>query len=176
MTVTEFATLALNTPITSDPLPSLFTRLQSSQSSWSNYPVLLYSNIHSPSETIYLASGWESVEAHQKWIDSEENQELLKLLGPYMEITGFSHLTLHFEEFQRGRECARNGNGGEEGLLVVSTNGQDAGLGEPLWTGQGNDLEDDKRPLFRFAFYKQEKEGEFEGNEHTFAMKLLEDV
>ncbi|KAL0577136.1 hypothetical protein V5O48_004850 [Marasmius crinis-equi] len=174
MTVTEFATLQLNTSITSEgPLPSLFTRLQSSQSSWSHYPVLLYSDVSAQptAPAIHLISGWESVEAHQKWIESAENQELLRLLGPYMNITGFSHLTLNFEEFQRGRECADD----PEGLLVVNKDGQlNERLGEPLWTGQGNDLEDDSRPLFRLAFYKGEKELEFEGNGRNFGMKFIE--
>ncbi|KAG7089487.1 hypothetical protein E1B28_011167 [Marasmius oreades] len=150
MPITEFATFQINTAITSDPLPTLFKRVQESQSSWSSYPVLFYSDVtrSSSSSTIYLISGWESVAAHQKWIESAENQELLKLFKPYLQITGFSHLTLDFNEFQKGVSSD------PEGLLAVKNGQVQCDLGEPLWTGQGYDLEDDSGPLFQFAFYR----------------------
>ncbi|KAF9267843.1 hypothetical protein L218DRAFT_854539, partial [Marasmius fiardii PR-910] len=166
MPITEFAILKLNTPITSEGrLGMLLKRLQTSQSSWSSYPILLYSdylsiNTSKPStstsdSTVYLISGWESVEAHQKWIESDENQELLRLFGEEfgVEIRGFWHLSLDFEEFQWGlsevlgvtKIQAENGN--YLGQSVES---------EALWTGEGYDVENDSegRALFRFAVYR----------------------
>uniref|UniRef100_A0A0W0EXW0 ABM domain-containing protein n=1 Tax=Moniliophthora roreri TaxID=221103 RepID=A0A0W0EXW0_MONRR len=143
MPITEFATLTFNTPISTAPLPELLQRLSTNQSAWSGYPLLFFVDTSDPN-IIYLVSGWESVAAHQKWIESNENQELLRLFGPYVEITGFSHLEVNFDEVPR-----------EQGFLTVSKGDVDTGDSdsEAVWSGSGADLEDEKRPIFRLMFY-----------------------
>ncbi|EEB89537.1 hypothetical protein MPER_12354 [Moniliophthora perniciosa FA553] len=132
MPITEFATLTFNTPISTAPLPELLKRLSTNQSAWSGYPLL------------FFMTRWESVAAHQEWIESSENQELLRLLGPFVEITGFSHLEINFDEIPR-----------EQGFLTVSKGNVDIGESDPgaVWSGSGVDLEDEKRPIFRLTFY-----------------------
>ena len=44
-----------------------------------------------------LLSGWEDVPAHHAWIASDGNQELLKLLGPHLNIELLVHLDVPFE-------------------------------------------------------------------------------
>lgn len=93
MTVTEFATLKVVSEdgISAELLAHL-ARLSELQSSYSGYPLYFYSS-NTPTTTIYLLSKWSSVEAHNVWIASDHNQQLLKLLiGKFLEINDFVHI------------------------------------------------------------------------------------
>lgn len=104
MTVTEFSVLLLRSSdlsLHSPPLAPLFTLLSERQSSYSGFPLRFYINKASPCE-VYLISGWKDVPAHNVWIASEGNQELLRLLEPYLTIKDFIHLDVPFETMPEG--------------------------------------------------------------------------
>ncbi|KAG1756906.1 uncharacterized protein EDB91DRAFT_1041182 [Suillus paluster] len=78
MPITELATLSLIPPNNlSDPhIVNLFFKVSSWQRSSSGYPLCFFINPEEPAE-IYLITGWDDVRAHEKWIASSRNQELL---------------------------------------------------------------------------------------------------
>jgi quinol monooxygenase YgiN len=85
MTVTEFAILPLNHPLTKDnsTLPEpLIEKLQTAKKvleSSARYPFHYFQQIEDPS-TIYLIGKWGSVAEHEEFLSSAENQALLDLL------------------------------------------------------------------------------------------------
>ncbi|QRV79591.1 hypothetical protein RhiJN_07606 [Ceratobasidium sp. AG-Ba] len=100
--VTEFAILRLkkDRPHTDCELHTHLRRVSVEQSSWSTFPLywFMYTTHDVPAretETcICILSQWASVPAHQAWIDSEQNQALLTLLAPTIEIASFCHIAL----------------------------------------------------------------------------------
>ncbi|THV07348.1 hypothetical protein K435DRAFT_574949, partial [Dendrothele bispora CBS 962.96] len=107
MPITELAILRLSHPttttFTTPPIPAHFALLSQRQSAWSGYPLTFYHNITDPS-FIYLLSGWDSVAAHGEWIKSDENQELLELLGPYLTVEQLAHLDMDFRSVPEGQQ------------------------------------------------------------------------
>ncbi|PBK63598.1 hypothetical protein ARMSODRAFT_861174, partial [Armillaria solidipes] len=93
MTITEFAELQFHSAdfLSQPSLRDLLLRLRTNQSAWSGFPVYFYTAKNSE-KVIYLISGWQSVPAHEEWIASDENQTLLKLFEPHVQITDFVHL------------------------------------------------------------------------------------
>ncbi|KDQ61222.1 hypothetical protein JAAARDRAFT_32224 [Jaapia argillacea MUCL 33604] len=112
MTITEFACLQFTDPkhtFHSPDILSLFRMLSERQSTWSTYPLLFLQS--KPSEPgndspalIYLMTGWEDEAAHWEWIKSEENQALVGLFGPCLEIRWMVHLDCEFDETKMGVE------------------------------------------------------------------------
>lgn len=99
MTITEFATLELIEPYTlEDPVPLLVTLLGRAadwQASWSSYPLSFFTNPVKPSE-IHIITGWKDVAAHEAWIASDQNQELLQKLSKFLTVKGMVHLDINF--------------------------------------------------------------------------------
>lgn len=109
---------------------------------------------------IHLLSGWSSVPAHEAWIASEENQELLRLLTPYLTIDEFVHLDIEFEAFAR---CLDNGSQSIRYNKVEGTIQRDDSAGEGRaeiersqaengkgWLMVGRDVEGKTDDVFRF--------------------------
>lgn len=102
MPVTEFASFAFKPGHShSDPaISALFGKVASWQSAWSGFPLLYYTNPAVPTE-IHLITGWSSVDAHDAWIASAPNQELLAVFTPYIDILSMVHLDIDFDRFPR---------------------------------------------------------------------------
>ncbi|KAG8682028.1 hypothetical protein FRC09_017067, partial [Ceratobasidium sp. 395] len=101
--VTEFAILRLkhDRPHTDSELYEHLRRVSAEQSAWSSFPLHWFTYIATndgpgrETETfICILSQWASVPAHQAWIDSAQNQALLALLSPTIEIASFCHVAL----------------------------------------------------------------------------------
>ncbi|ELU42725.1 hypothetical protein AG1IA_03231 [Rhizoctonia solani AG-1 IA] len=97
--VTEFAILRLKSENTSLDDPELIAglrRVSAEQSAWSTFP-LYWFTYSSPNQDTFVCilSQWEDVFAHQEWIESDQNQALLELLTPKLEIYAFCHVDLH---------------------------------------------------------------------------------
>lgn len=67
------------------------------------YLLLFFTETASPA-TVYLISGREDVDAHDAWIGSDPNQELLRGAKPLLSVKEFFHLDLDFETLPRGVE------------------------------------------------------------------------
>lgn len=93
MPVTEFVTFKLKEPYTieNQELRQRLLILSDRQSNWSLYPLMFYVDIEDQA-VIYLISSWESVAVHTKWIESEQNQDLLKMFETILSITNFTHI------------------------------------------------------------------------------------
>jgi hypothetical protein len=106
--ITEFAFLHLVPPTTLQT-PELTSRVLEAtiaQPTWSGYPLHLFFH-QSPSDepnasdkktSMYIISGWESVEAHYKWIASQQNQELMSFFrdASLLRFGGLAHLDIDF--------------------------------------------------------------------------------
>lgn len=101
MSITEFASLELISPHTlANPEPllaKLFERLADWQASWSSHQLLFFTNSLDPSK-IYLVTGWKDIEAHQKWIASDQNQELLFKFKRFLKVNRMVHLDMDFNK------------------------------------------------------------------------------
>jgi len=111
MPITEFASLSLIPPNKlSDPhVIELFSKVSSWQASSSGYQLCFFTNPDEPAE-IHLITGWDGVAAHDEWIKSSRNQELLQNGRNFLNIMGMVHLDLDFSEFPVGVEsliCVR---------------------------------------------------------------------
>src|SRR5260221_4176618 len=97
MPVTELATFRFKVPHTlnDSEVRSQFQKLSSWQSGWSKYPLTSYNAVDDPA-IVYLVSGWEDVQAHMKWIESDGNQELLRIFDSILSIVDFAHLEIEF--------------------------------------------------------------------------------
>ncbi|EUC64045.1 hypothetical protein RSOL_434630, partial [Rhizoctonia solani AG-3 Rhs1AP] len=96
--VTEFAILRLRQDTTSLKDPQLIAGLErvgSEQSAWSTYPLYWFTYSADQDTFVCILSQWDDVPAHQEWIDSPQNQALLELLLPKLEIHSFCHADLH---------------------------------------------------------------------------------
>jgi hypothetical protein len=143
MPVTEFVSFRFKAPHTlhDDDVRSNFQKVSSWQSEWSKYPLTFYNAVDDPS-VVYLVSGWEDVEAHMKWIESEKNQTLLKIFEPILSIIDFAHLEIDFTMIPSDtkllvyRKGAAN-DGEERSTIWLDT---DAERFE-IWSGQGKAVE-----------------------------------
>ena len=95
MPVTEIATLALNPPHTWDSpdIQTFFTAVATQQAAWSGYALHYFQDTVDP-RVVYILTGWESVPAHIKWIESEQNQALLMRAKGLIEVKGLQHARL----------------------------------------------------------------------------------
>ncbi|KAG2106750.1 uncharacterized protein F5147DRAFT_578658 [Suillus discolor] len=154
MPVTEFASLSLIPPNTlSDPhIIDFFSKVSSWQSSSSGYPLTFFTNPAEPAE-IYLITGWDDVRAHERWIASSRNQELLQIAEAFLNIIGMVHLDLDFNEFPAGAESL---------VYYVRSTGAAKGVSEEAksksvtsiqcgWTGHGRDVQDISTGVYYFA-------------------------
>ncbi|KAF7979572.1 hypothetical protein HWV62_41858 [Athelia sp. TMB] len=113
MSITEFASLELKHPHTlSSPPPhfiSLLQRLSAEQSAHSGYPLLFFTEAEHPLP-LHLISGWTDVPAHDAWIASAQNQQLLIDFADFIEIKGLMHLDINFDTLpvkDRGILCEK---------------------------------------------------------------------
>ncbi|KAF7778454.1 hypothetical protein Agabi119p4_2799 [Agaricus bisporus var. burnettii] len=120
--LTEFAFLQLNPPTTLQH-PQLISGLLAgtkARDAWTSYPVHLF--IHQSREgehnalkdsadttttSIYVISGWASVEAHMQFIASPENQEIMHSFGEanLLSFGGLAHLDIDFTKLSF-EECS----------------------------------------------------------------------
>ena len=91
--VTEFAILRLKSDITFDDLD--IRRVSVEQSAWSGFPLYWFTYTTGQDTFACILSQWASVPAHQAWIASPQNQALLQLMLPKLEIAAFCHVDLH---------------------------------------------------------------------------------
>ncbi|KAF8646938.1 hypothetical protein AX16_007030 [Volvariella volvacea WC 439] len=164
MPVLELATLQLFEPhhFYSETVHKHFRTLSQWQAEWSGYPLTFYTSnlddatgeITDPT-TVFLISGWKSVDAHNEWIKSEGNQELLRLLLPFLSIKDFVHLAVDFDDIPR--DC------GELFLAITSASANhmdarpDASESHADWCLIGRDAEpnvDKTEKIYRLAPFK----------------------
>ena len=179
MPVTEFAILEALAPYTVDasPVQTFLADVARQQAAWSGFPLLFFRDAAAPA-TVYLVSGWTDVPAHEKWIASEPNQELLRRAALVLAVKAFFHLDINFETMPVGVQCviwealpddiAQAELGGE----VVG--GARSGL-KIVWEGAGRVLEEQSGDIHRLRGYTR-VEGEedisqryYEGNGSTSA-------
>ncbi|KAK0187194.1 hypothetical protein F5146DRAFT_766602 [Armillaria mellea] len=142
MTITEFVELQFHSVdfLSQPSLRDLLLRLRTNQGAWSGFPVYFYTTKDSEN-ILYLISGWQSVPAHEEWIASDENQTLLKLFEPHVQITDFVHLDVEFGGVL---------SGGEERLRFWKNKG--GAIDEKRWEVIGNDVEGKKMEGGKYCF------------------------
>lgn len=99
MTITEIATLRLTPPYTWDSSRSaaFFHAVGQRQEGCSGHPLFFFQDVQTDT-TIYLISGWASVHAHEEWIASARNQELLRMAEGLLEVKGLTHTDIDFTQ------------------------------------------------------------------------------
>ncbi|KAG8958111.1 hypothetical protein FRC03_009447 [Tulasnella sp. 419] len=149
MTVTEFVTFQLKEagdPRKNQHFMSLITSLSSRQLAWSGFPVVVLTDavegetsVASKQAIIHLVSGWTSIEAHQEWMTSEKNHDLLLGLGPLVDMKQLVHLDSGFDSIKNFLEQAQD--------RTVMIRGTDAPSTEAVggWT-----LDGDKKAFIKF--------------------------
>ncbi|KAK0200354.1 hypothetical protein DFS33DRAFT_1387564 [Desarmillaria ectypa] len=150
MTITEFAELQFQsaTFLSQPSLRDLLLRLRTDQGAWSGFPVYFY--MKDSEKVLYLISGWQNVPAHEEWIASDENQTLLKLFKPHVQITDFVHLDVEFGGIL---------SAGEQRLRFWKNEG--VAIDEKQWEVDGNDVEGNgKKYCFSHVGSDELSEGE----------------
>ncbi|TEB39647.1 hypothetical protein FA13DRAFT_1723875 [Coprinellus micaceus] len=140
MPITELAILSLSHPHTTltPNLKETFLQATAAQAAWSSYPVYLFSESGPDpgdgqgASTVYLVSGWDSVDAHYEWIKSEENQRWMKELGQWLGEVQLRHLDFAFEKEGLDVACVV-----VEERVEAEEKAEGAG-----WSAVGKDLED----------------------------------
>ncbi|SJL06619.1 uncharacterized protein ARMOST_09961 [Armillaria ostoyae] len=152
MTITEFAELQFHSAdfLSKPSLRDLLLRLRTNQGAWSGFPVYFYTK--DSEQVLYLISGWQSVLAHEEWIASGENQTLLKLFEPHVQITDFVHLNVEFGGIL---------NGGEERLRFWKNKG--GAIDEKQWEIIGSDIEGKKKEGEKYCFSHVDSDQSSEG-------------
>ncbi|EIN07010.1 hypothetical protein PUNSTDRAFT_71700 [Punctularia strigosozonata HHB-11173 SS5] len=149
--ITEFATLRLNSPHKWDSLTTIdfFRALSADQRAWSGYPLLYFRDVDAPDdsgcERVYLLSGWKSVEAHYEWIEGAANQALLEKGvgdGKLLSVEGFAHVAIVFEEFPQDQRVLYL----ERPAKAV----EDSTTGAESWRRQGKVLDQGVDELWQF--------------------------
>lgn len=153
MPITEFASLSLIPPntLSDSHVVDLFSKVSSWQSSSSGYSLNFFTNPAEPAE-IHLITGWDDVCAHEKWIASSRNQELLQIAEGFLNIIGMVHLDLDFNEFPAEVEslvCVR-ATGATKGISEEATSNSVA-LMLRGWTGHGKDVQEISTGVYYFA-------------------------
>jgi heme-degrading monooxygenase HmoA len=126
----------------SDPhVVELFSKVSSWQASSSGYPLCFFTNPEELAE-IYLITGWDDVAAHEKWIKSPRNQELLQIAKKILNIIGMVHLDIDFSKFPVGAEslvCTRfiGASGG-----ISKETQRSMAHAQGAWTGYGKDVQE----------------------------------
>jgi len=156
MPVTEFVTLKFKQPFTIDhpPIRQGFQTLFIQQSEWSGYPLTLYINTKNE-HIVYLVSGWEDVEAHNTWIASEANQDLLTYFEPFVTIDDFAHVAIDFAQFPTEVEtltCRKYSLVGDDQVQLGTEGGHVKNQGE-IWAGVGRG-EEKPTDIYRFAAFE----------------------
>jgi len=154
MPVTEFVTLKFKQPFNIDhpPIRQGFQTLFIQQSEWSGYPLTLYINTTNE-RIVYLVSGWEDVEAHNKWIASQANQDLLTYFEPFVTIDDFTHVAIDFAQFPTEAEmltCRTCSSVGDDRLVKEGDHVKDQG---EIWAGEGRS-EEKPTDIYRFAAFE----------------------
>ncbi|KAG6825704.1 hypothetical protein H0H92_002762 [Tricholoma furcatifolium] len=101
MPVTEIATFQLLAPnnLQSEPFASILARGIHNQISYSSTPVYLFTEA-SDASSIYLISGWISIERHQESGASDVNKDVMAQLVPqYVSFRGLVHPSIDFNTF-----------------------------------------------------------------------------
>ncbi|KAG6833102.1 hypothetical protein H0H87_011513 [Tephrocybe sp. NHM501043] len=101
MPVTEIATFQVLAPkdLHSEPIASLLTRGIHNQITYSSTPVYLFTE-SSDASSIYLISGWPSIERHHESGGSDVNKEVMSQLVPtYVTFRGLAHPSIDFGTF-----------------------------------------------------------------------------
>lgn len=152
MPVTEFVTFKFKEPFTINhaPIRQGFQTLFIQQAEWSGYPLSLYQNIQDEG-IVYLISGWENVDAHNKWIASQANQDLLTYFEPFITIDDFAHVTIDFRQFPIGAEVltCRKYSVDDQRRGPGADGGQVLSHGE-IWAVEGRG-EEKPTDIYRFA-------------------------
>lgn len=146
MTITEFAILRLKDSSLLG-MPSFlepFKQAIDTQAEWAGHPVFVYMDTRD-SRTIYLVAGWHDVPSHLEWIGTEENQEALVALKPYLEVKGLVHLDIDFDEIVN-----------QDAKILYCTRG--TGDGRYQW--QGRDVEGKTEDVFSFGTMAVKPNGE----------------
>ncbi|PAV23973.1 hypothetical protein PNOK_0104100 [Pyrrhoderma noxium] len=149
MPITELATLQLKPGKTwADILPLIQTASRE-QSSWSGYPLYFFDDIHTPG-LFYLLSGWESVHAHEQWIASPTNQDLVKALTPNCDVLGLRHLIISPDESWKDAAMM---------LYVRTEEGKQPSLPEVnlVWKGFGGDAEGKNKDIVYLIVYNNDE-------------------
>jgi hypothetical protein len=194
--VTEFAFLNL-VPPTSLETPKLvsgFLTAASAQSSWSGHPLYFFyadkrSEEGNTTTTVYLISGWASVQAHYEWIASPENQELLRFFGDagLMNVGGLAHLDIDFTKlsFEKcgaivcrrlARKDGVDNHEADVGKGLRGSLGPDAGLmAEVLWSYRGRAVDEGATDEYELVGYSEGQLEEF-GEGYTVIRKCQWDL
>jgi hypothetical protein len=93
------------------------------------------------------------VAAHEEWIKSSRNQELLKTAENFLNIIGMVHLDLNFNEFPVGVEsliCARFTGADTEGLSE-EVEQKSVAHGREGWVGYGKDVQEISTGVYYFT-------------------------
>jgi len=139
MPVTELVKFRFKAPHTPNDseVRSQFQKLSSWQSEWSKYPLTFYNAVDDPA-IVYLVSGWDDVQAHTKWIESDGNQKLLRIFEPILSIVDFAHLEIEFNLIPSDTELLAYRKGIINDGPEISKECFDMHVeGVKLWSGQG---------------------------------------
>jgi len=152
MPVTEFATLKFKEPFTIDhpPIRQEFQTVLPKQAEWSGYPVSLYINAQDE-RLVYIVSGWEDVEAHNKWIASQTLSQTKPNILTYFTIDDFAHVAIDFAQFPTEAEVVtcRKSSVGDQPNGLRAEGGDTKNQGE-IWAAEGKG-EEKPTDIYRFA-------------------------
>ncbi|KAG6836790.1 hypothetical protein H0H93_003211 [Arthromyces matolae] len=101
MPVTEIATFSVVEPDTlhSEPIASLLEQGIRSQINFSSQPVYLFTEVTNE-RSVYLISGWGSIDQHMESTKSQVNQEVMSVLVPkHLGFNGLVHPAIDFTTF-----------------------------------------------------------------------------
>lgn len=153
MTVTEFAVLEACAPYTADSpiIRAFLDKVAQRQAAWSGYPLLFFRHSKTPA-IIFLISGWKDIPAHNEWIVSEGNQELLREAQEILGVNDFHHLEINFETMPPNVSgfTWEVLPGGEAQGVGASGNGSTS---EAVWEGAGKVLDGDEEQIYRLRGY-----------------------
>ncbi|KIK97480.1 hypothetical protein PAXRUDRAFT_824869 [Paxillus rubicundulus Ve08.2h10] len=151
MAITEFAILIFTPSHSlSDPVVrSLFQKLSIEQSQCSGFQLLFFTSPDDSSE-VHLITGWNSVAAHEAWIKGKQNQELLSMFAPYIDMQKISmvHLDIDFKRIPEdvGMMVIQRYGEGTSGLV-----GEGACSNDSTWPRVGRDLAESGGDIYHFS-------------------------
>lgn len=147
MSITEFASLELRHPhaLSAPPhaLIALLHRLADQQSARSGYPLFFFTEPARPG-WLHLLTGWKSVSAHEDWIASAQNQELLSDSGQFLEVKDLVHLNMDISGFPADKVeemvCKKYKPGMMGGIEAFESEMEEQ-PGDVKWSGMGKDMD-----------------------------------
>ena len=100
MSITEIARLQFLPEVDwKSPESKLFLKeLSVAQGLRSGYPVLYFID-GTADKTLFLVSGWSSIDAHNAWIDSDENKRFLTRAEKLLVVKDLKHVDIDFGGF-----------------------------------------------------------------------------